>query len=159
MTWTYDDNPGIATADERRDAVRLIIGDTVTTDQQLTDAQVAFYLTQAGNSASYNTVYAAALQAARALIAKYGRQADYKIGETSLNASQRIKSLKTLVDEIRQYISANAFPTMTGQSISVNQTYTQNTDAVQPPASYGQDFTPGTGPTSTNSVSFPYGYP
>jgi len=47
MTWTYGGAPGTTTSATRRDAVRLLVGDTDTTDQQITDEEIAFGLSQA----------------------------------------------------------------------------------------------------------------
>jgi len=69
LTWTYTDSPGTDTAAERRDAVRLLVGDTDTNDQQVTDESIAFYLSQSGDD-----VYGAAAASARAIAASYGRR-------------------------------------------------------------------------------------
>ena len=161
MSWTYSDNPGIATADERRDAVRTLTGDTVSTDQQLTDAQVAFYLTYAGDAASWATVYIAALQAARAILGKYSRATDFTSGKTSVSQGQRVKAYQALVDQLLTAVRSQAFPVITGQSISLNQAALLNIDAVQPAAWYGQDFFPGTGSSSVGNANLPpvMGYP
>lgn len=156
MSFTYGDDPGIGTAAQRRDAVRTLTGDTVSTDAQLTDNQVAFYLTYAGDAASWATVYIAALQAARAILSKYTRATDYTSGKTSVSQGQRIKAYQALVEQLSAAIASQAFPAITGQSISVNQGYLTNSDAVQPSAWYGQDFFPGTGPSSiVNPMSAP----
>lgn len=148
MSFTYGDDPGISTAAKRRDAVRTLTGDTVSTDAQLTDNQVAFYLTYAGDSASWATVYIAALQAARAILSKYTRATDYTSGKTSVSQGERVKAYQALVEELLGAVRAQAYPEISGQSISVNQGYASNTDAVQPAAWYGQDLFPGTGPSS-----------
>ena len=158
MSFTYGDDPGISTAAKRRDAVRTLTGDTNSTDPQLTDNQVAFYLTYAGDSASWATVYIAALQAARAILSKYARATDYTSGKTSVSQGQRIKAYQALVEELLAAVKAQAYPEISGQSIAVNRDYLSNSDAVQPAAIYGQDFTPGTGPSSvggTNLYPFP----
>ena len=148
MSFTYGDDPGISTDAQRRDAVRTLTGDTVSTDVQLTDTQVSFFLTYAGNSATWATVYIAALQAARAILSKYTRATDYTSGKTSVSQGQRVKAYQALIAELLTAVKSQAYPAITGQSISVNQGYASNTDAVQPAAWYGQDLFPGTGPSS-----------
>lgn len=158
MSFTYGDDPGISTAAKRRDAVRTLTGDTNSSDPQLTDNQVAFYLTYAGDSASWATVYIAALQAARAILGKYTRATDYTSGKTSVSQGQRIKAYQALVEELLAAVKAQAYPEISGQSISGNQGYLRNTDAVQPAAWYGQDLFPGTGPSSVQTgVNYPPG--
>src|ERR1041385_1358437 len=62
MSWTYD-----AALSTNRDKVRLMIGDTDTNNQQLSDAEIAFFLTQEPR------LEFAAAEACQALIAKYAR--------------------------------------------------------------------------------------
>ena len=51
MAWTYDATLlSISTSVGRRYSVRLIIGDTDTTDQQLQDEEIDFFLSQGGDS-------------------------------------------------------------------------------------------------------------
>jgi len=69
VTWTYDGAPGTSTADGRRDAVRVLAGDTDTNDQQVTDETITFYLSESGDD-----VYGAAAATARAIAASYGRR-------------------------------------------------------------------------------------
>jgi len=68
MTWTYGGAPGTTTSATRRDAVRLLVGDTDTTDQQITDEEIAFGLSQASDD-----IYNANAPLCRALTAKHAR--------------------------------------------------------------------------------------
>jgi len=68
VTWTYDGAPGTSTAAQRRDSVRFLTGDTDTTDQQVTDEEIAFTLSQ-----SNDQIYSAGAATARAIAAKYSR--------------------------------------------------------------------------------------
>ena len=83
MTWTYDGAPGKDTADGRRDAVRLLVGDTDTEDQQVTDEEIAFALSEASNN-----IYRAASVIARSLAGKYSRMVDSSFETISNKFSQ-----------------------------------------------------------------------
>ena len=138
MSWTYADSPGTSTAAERRDAVRLAIGDTDTTDQQITDNGVAWYLSQAANN-----IAVASIAAVKALIARYSRQADWDNGKTSLKASGRAKAYKELLVQLQKDAASSAGMTVTGQSVSENDGYSQNPDALQPQSTRNQDIYAG----------------
>lgn len=82
--WTYDGVPGTDTADKRRDAVRLLVGDTDTNDQQIQDAEITFALSQ-----SNDDVYGAGAIIARAIAGKYARLVDTSIDSVKASYSQR----------------------------------------------------------------------
>jgi len=84
VTWTYDGAPGIDTAAARRDAVRVLVGDTDTNDQQATDETIAFFLSQAAND-----VYSAAALTARSIAGTYARYVDTDFEGVSTKYSQR----------------------------------------------------------------------
>ena len=50
MTWTYGGAPGTTSSATRRDAVRLLVGDTDTTDQQVSDEEIAQLQAEFGGS-------------------------------------------------------------------------------------------------------------
>lgn len=91
MAWTYDNSPGTDTAAERRDSVRLLIGDTDTNDQQVTDEEIAFFLSQVSNR-----IYNAAALSCRAISAKYSRLVDTTFDEVSTDYSDRSKHYREL---------------------------------------------------------------
>lgn len=99
MAWTYAGTPGTSSASERRDAVRYLVGDTDTTDQQLQDAEIAFCLAQ-----SSDDVYLAASIAASTLSAKYGRLVDTILDNSNIRASysQRQKSYAELSRQLER---------------------------------------------------------
>ena len=75
MAFTYDEQY-LNTTDAvgRRNAVRLLLGDTDSADAQMTDAEIAFALSQAGDN-----VYSAAAWASRSLSSKYSRKVTTEI--------------------------------------------------------------------------------
>jgi hypothetical protein len=79
MTWTYTNDP----ANVPRDAVRLLVGDTDTNDQKLTDETIAFFLTQAGDD-----TYLAAALSARSIAASFAVEVDTKFESVSSDYSQ-----------------------------------------------------------------------
>lgn len=69
MAWSYNPSDLTPTTDAGRlNIVRLLIGDTNTTDQQLQDSEITFALSQNGNN-----TYSAAYWACNALVSKYAR--------------------------------------------------------------------------------------
>lgn len=79
MTWTYTNDP----VNVPRDAVRLLVGDTDTNDQKLTDEAIVFFLTQAGDD-----TYLAAALSARSIAASFAVEVDTKFESVSSDYSQ-----------------------------------------------------------------------
>lgn len=124
MTWSYSGDP--STSD--RDALRFTIGDTNTNDQQLSDEELDYLLSQ------YGSVNAAALAACRALIAQYSRCVDQKTGDIDIKYSQRIAQLKTMMSEISSDAVSGSLPVpyAGGVSQSDKTTVEEDTDRVAP---------------------------
>ena len=97
MTWTYDPtNAGTSTAAERLDAVRLLVGDTDTNDQQVQDEEIAFALSE-----SNDNVYYAAAWVARAIAGKYARQVNIDLdGQLSADYSDLAEQYNRLADQL-----------------------------------------------------------
>lgn len=86
MTWTYGGDP----AANARDAIRFLIGDTDTTDQLLTDEEIAWVNTEAsGTSTGTTALYDAASRCCLTIASKLAREADKSIGDLSVSMSQR----------------------------------------------------------------------
>ena len=97
MTWTYGGAPGTTSAATRRDAVRLLVGDTDTTDPQVTDEEIAFALTQGADD-----VYVAGAVICRALSGKYARLVDSSVESVSASYSQRATQYAELATRLTQ---------------------------------------------------------
>ena len=97
MTWTYGGAPGTTSAATRRDAVRLLVGDTDTTDPQVTDEEIAFALTQ-----GVDDVYVAGAVICRALSGKYARLVDSSVESVSASYSQRATQYAELATRLTQ---------------------------------------------------------
>lgn len=124
MAWTYDPSA----LDDPVNAVRLTIGDTNPSDQQLQDEEIQSLLDISGNS-----VESASAKAARALAAKYARSVDKWVGDLKILASQRqlhyLKLQETL--EGRSALG-NGVPSAGGIRISQKEAQEENDDLVQP---------------------------
>lgn len=92
MAWTYGGDP----ADNERDAVRHLIGDTDADDPQLQDAEINWQLAERGN------VYLAASSCCLTLAAKFARKVDRAVGRLSASFSQRVTHYQDLAAKYRR---------------------------------------------------------
>ena len=96
MSWSY--NPadlGTTTASGRLNSVRLLIGDTDTTDQIMQDEEIIFALVQ-----TTDNVYYAGSWACHMIASKYSRLVDLKIEGSSTNYSELSKQYITMSDHL-----------------------------------------------------------
>ena len=128
MTWTYDaTNLGTTTDAERLDAVRFLIGDTNTNDQQVQDEEIAFALDQNGSN-----IYATAAWVAKGIAAKFARLVDVELdGQLSESYSQLQKHYGDLASELdyqAKSISGGLGFAAGGLSKATMKTVRDNTD-------------------------------
>lgn len=97
MTWSYS-VVGLAT--NKKNQVRLMIGDTNTSDQLIQDEEIEFYLLQ--NS---DEVITSAVDCCEAIAAEFSRQADTTNGALSVKASQRAKAYLVLAERVRDKLA------------------------------------------------------
>lgn len=128
MAWTYTNNPAAVP----RDAVRLLIGDTDTTDQKVTDEGIAFFLAQTGND-----IYLAAALAARSIAAGFSTDVDTKFESVSSSYGQLSENYYKLA--VRLEAQAKKFgskglgiPAAGGITYSDIDTNDLDSDRVQP---------------------------
>lgn len=146
MTWTYDATQiDTTSAVGRRNAVRLLIGDTDVTETQLQDEELDFHLVQATDD-----IYLAAAAGCRSLSAKYSRlvnttqddgmlRVDYSDLQT--HYSKLAKSMETAS---RRFGSSSiGSPVATGISVSANDALNENTDRPADRFQSGQFRNPG----------------
>ena len=125
MTWSYT-----SPDNSDSDMVRFRIGDTDTTDQLLSNEEIAAIL-----AVQSDTTLAAA-QCAEALAAKYARKASF--GNMSLRVgAERFKQFKGLAATLRSQSSADALAkgaaiTVGGRLISEREALASDTSVVQP---------------------------
>ena len=130
MAFTYTSDP----ENSKRDAVRLLTGDTDSTDALLQDSEVDYFLSLYGAA-----VYPAAAAACDAISSKYARQADTTNGRLSVKASQRSEAYAKKAKELRRDTLLGAEVFAGGLTISGKNDLADDTDAVQPAFSVGMD--------------------
>ena len=121
MTWTYN-SASIGTDLAK---VRLMIGDTDTDDQQLTDEEIQFFID------TEQTIFMAAYRCALALVAEYARLVDKEMGDLKLLAAQRHRHYLRLADRLSQK-NVPGIPSAGGIYQTEKDTLTDNTNWVQP---------------------------
>jgi hypothetical protein len=124
MTWSFSE-ASLSTSE--KDQVRLLIGDTDTNDQLISDEAIAFYLSSRGNS-----VNLAAADACDSIAAKFARQVDTKNGALSVSASQRSAAYRQLGADLRSQNAELCGAFFGGQSIDGKIDLETDTDAIQP---------------------------
>ena len=134
MTWTYTDPSA-----SDKDAVRFLVGDTDTTDQQVTDEEIAYALAAEGS------VNQAAASIARSIAAKYARKVDKSVGDLKYSYSQRQKAYLDMADRLEKDAAiSGASPYAGGISRSDKETVRDDDDRVAPRIRRGQMDNPGT---------------
>lgn len=95
--WTYDETDlATNTSTGRLNAVRLLIGDTNTNDQQVQNEEIVFALSESGNN-----VYSAASWMAKVLAGKYARLVDVDLdGQVAESYSQLQQHYSNLSDSL-----------------------------------------------------------
>lgn len=144
MAWTYTDP-----STTYRDAIRLEIGDTLTADQQLTDAEISALAAQRAGildtsalPADLKAVYIAAADCERSLAAKFARQPTWGVGTFREQASDRNKFYLAAAKRHDQLATSFVAPMAGGQKISEKTAASQDTDAVPPAFKVDQDDKP-----------------
>lgn len=97
MAWSYD---ATTLATTPKDQVRLLIGDTVSTDQQMQDEEITFLLSRR------SSIYGAAAECCRSLQAKFSRSVDQSAGDTRAMYSQMAKAYAVKVREFESKAAA-----------------------------------------------------
>lgn len=138
MSWSY--NPNLSTD---LDQVRFLIGDTDTTEQQLSNEELTWVLTQQAN------IYAAAAQACRNLQAHYARKATKSVGDLSIQWAElhdNYKELSIDLDRLAARYTTVPVPYAGGLSISDKQIEEADEDRVVPAFYVGVHNNPGQRP-------------
>lgn len=129
MTWTYDASD-ISTDLAK---VRTEIGDTNSNDHGLSDEQIQYFI-----DASPGALEGAVFRAARALYAKWIRDVDRSNIGMSVQRSQKLTHLETLMKDLKATRNWGAIPYCGGISIASKESLEGDTDTVQPSAKRGQ---------------------
>lgn len=124
MSWSYSGNPSSSNLDK----VRFLIGDTDTTDQQLSDEEITSML--ADNS---DNPYAAAIACAEGLVSKFSRKVQKSVGDLSISYGETANNYRTLLGDLRRKASIQlCTPYAGGISISDKETDEEDSDLVKP---------------------------
>lgn len=92
MAWTYGSNP----VSDKKDAVRLLIGDTNADEPGLQDEEIQWFISQHGSE------YYAASGACLALAAKFSSKAsDRQVGPLRINAAEVPRAYRDLSKRLR----------------------------------------------------------
>lgn len=92
MTWTYNGDP----SSNDRDQVRFWLGDTDSTDEQLSDEEIAFLL-----DINADEPLSAAIDGAQGLMAKYSRETNRAVGDLQVEAQAKVVHYAALIDRLR----------------------------------------------------------
>ena len=132
MAWSYDEG-NLNTSDTlgRLNAVRLLIGDTDTNDQQVQDEEIVFGLAQANNN-----VYKAGGWLCRAIAAKYSRSVDVEISGALKEASSQLQAHYTKLADTLEYqgtkLGGSLGISAGGLTVSTVEGVRANTNRVRP---------------------------
>lgn len=136
MAWTY--NPAqLATSPLFQ--VRLLVGDTDTTDQLVADEEINYYLAQNPDS-----VTLAAAEVCEAISAKFARWTDASVNGVSESASQKSERYSARAKELKQDAYSLALPVFGGITVAEQQAADQNSSMVQPSFKIGMNDNPET---------------
>lgn len=96
MTWTYGNSPVASGGTYNLDLIRLLIGDTDTNHQLLTDEELDFFISQQSN------YYLAAAMAVDSLVAKFAPSTQERLGDWEGAYQQRYDHFVALARELRR---------------------------------------------------------
>jgi hypothetical protein len=128
MSWSYNPSQLAANA---KDAVRLLIGDVVSTDPQMQDEEIAYLGTIRGS------IYGTAAECCRALAAKFSRSVDQQAGKSKVYFSQMAKAYSVKAIEFDVKASYAAMPFSGSISISSKMAEEMDNDRVRPQFTIG----------------------
>lgn len=150
--WSYDSAIYTPT-----DAVRLAIGDTDTTDQQLQDEEIAYLLVQ------QTTPLSAAITACKRLAARYARKVNIGTADQRQDASVQSRHYLDLAASLRDDLLRGVAGPVGGGTGQAGMVYagglsqsehvgdSQNTDLMQPIMTKEPFSMPGTEPNGDSS--------
>lgn len=130
-TWTYDPTT-LATSQVNQ--IRRLVGDVLSSDQQIFNEEIAFALTQRPN------VYGAAADCCRYIAAQYARKVDtIQPGPLSVMYSSQSKNYQTRANELDKLASlrGGGMPYAGGISVMDKLTQVLDSDRVTPSFNIG----------------------
>ncbi len=133
MTWTYIPSQLDSSTLYQ---VRLLVGDTDTTDQQMQDEEINFYLAQEPS------VRLAAAEVCKALASKYARFVNASVNGVSESASDKAKAYRERAKELEADDNKLALPVFGGITVAEQQAADQDSSKVQPSFKIGMNDNP-----------------
>ena len=137
MTWTYTVTDLATSA---KDQVRRLIGDVISTDQQIADEEINWILTQR------SSIYGAAAECCRFIAGQYSRKVDVVTqasggGALKTNYSAQAKAYMSLAMtlESRSAMIGGGLPYAGGISVTDKQNNEADTDRVAPQFNIGME--------------------
>jgi hypothetical protein len=136
MTWTYDPTQIAANPVYQ---VRRLIGDVITSDQQIADEEIAFALTQR------SSIYGAAADCCRYISAQYSRKTNVVTtspgGSLTQNFSQQANAYaaKAAALDNMSVARGGALPYAGGTSVADKESQESDPDRVAPSFNIGMD--------------------
>lgn len=132
MTWSYVPTQ-LATS--TKDQVRLLIGDVLSTDPQMSDEEVNFAISNRGS------ILGAAADCCRALAAKFARSPDQKSAALQVSFSQMSKqyALMAVQYEAQAAMGGAGVPYAGGISLTDKLNQEQDGDRVSPQFTLGME--------------------
>ncbi len=128
MTWTYAGDPSA----NNRDEVRFLVGDTDTTDQLITDEEIAYAVAEESSNRG------AAALVARAIAASFARRADRSVGDLKVSYKQRYDNYIALATSLESKAAvSDPVPFAGGISVSNKDALQDDTDRVKPSIARG----------------------
>lgn len=106
MTWTYTSAPET----DRKDEVRVLVGDTDTTDQLIDDEMIDYALVQFVPDTG-KPAWLAAAHICDTIAGKFGRRAQRSIGPLSISAQQQFDHYKDLAQQYRLLYASGGLAT------------------------------------------------
>ena len=141
MTWTYTNNP----ANSPRDLIRILVGDTNTSRQLLTDEFIAYTIANKGNSYLAASLCAETLVSSTAAAAGYlaSNVAKKKVGDLELSyggggsGTSAADHYRGLAKTLRRQAASKITPFSGGISSDDKDTQTQDSDREAPAFAIG----------------------
>lgn len=141
---TFSGDPAISPVDQ----VRFLIQDTNMDSPLLSDEGITWMLV------TFPNVFLAAAQCCRVIATKFAQQVNKRVGDLSINYSDKVKNYIALADELElQGELGGLVPYAGGISRSDKWLVRQNTDRVRPPFRLKQFDNPS-GPNNTSQTEF-----
>ncbi len=127
--WTYSGDPNAS----QKDAVRFLVGDTLSDDQQIPDPEILFALQ------SWGSIWRAAAMCCRSLAARLSRTADTVQGDLHVMYANRAKAYRQMAAEYDQQaiIRSAGLPYAGGISVSDVIAVRNDPDRVPPQFNIG----------------------